>query len=44
MDGMKENGLYDEDKFGVTLRIAEVQIDTEMPLEDTYVHTIESSG
>ena len=24
MDAMRENGLYDEDKFGVTLRIAEV--------------------
>ena len=24
MDAMKENGLYDEDKFGVTLRITEV--------------------
>ena len=24
MDSMKENGLYDEDKFGVTLRITEV--------------------
>ena len=24
MDAMRENGLYDEDKFGETLRIAEV--------------------
>ena len=24
MNAMRENGLYDEDKFGVTLRIAEV--------------------